>query len=201
LTHDSKVFLIGGTSHVGKSTFARRLASQLGWNYLSTDQFARHPGRPWRDDQKALPDDVVEHYSNLTTDALVDSVLNHYALNVWPIADAIVRSHLNNPYDPSLVLEGSAILPDRVRAADYDRVAAIWLTGTRELIKERIRRSSRYETRTAFEKRLIDSFVARSLAIDRALMASVEENKEKHLDVGSANAFDALSRICRIESG
>jgi hypothetical protein len=98
------------------------------------------------------------------------------------------------------VLEGSAILPDRVRAADYDRVVATWLTGTEELITSRIRHSSRYETRTAFEKRLIDSFVARSLAIDRALMASVEDNKENHLDVGSAEAFDALSRICRTES-
>ena len=41
-----KLILIGGTSHTGKSTLARQLAEELGWNYLSTDQLARHPGRP-----------------------------------------------------------------------------------------------------------------------------------------------------------
>ncbi len=38
--------LIGGTSHAGKSTLAQSLAAKLGWNYLSTDKLARHPGKP-----------------------------------------------------------------------------------------------------------------------------------------------------------
>ena len=69
-----KVLLIGGTSHVGKSTIAKRLAAQLGWNHLSTDQLARHPGRPWRNDELPVPSDVIAHYSRLTTTELVDAV-------------------------------------------------------------------------------------------------------------------------------
>ncbi len=60
MASEIKVLLIGGTSHVGKSTLAARLASSLGWSTRSTDQLARHPGRPWRDDASPLPADVVE---------------------------------------------------------------------------------------------------------------------------------------------
>ena len=43
-----KVILIGGSSHVGKSTVSESLAETLGWSHLSTDRLAAHPGRPWR---------------------------------------------------------------------------------------------------------------------------------------------------------
>lgn len=41
----TRVILIGGSSHVGKSTLAQYQAAKLGWNYRSTDKLARHPGR------------------------------------------------------------------------------------------------------------------------------------------------------------
>ncbi|MGI9326766.1 MAG: hypothetical protein ACR2PZ_16220 [Pseudomonadales bacterium] len=190
-----KVLLIGGTSHLGKSTFAKRLASQLGWKYLSTDQLARHPGRPWREDGSPLPVDVVAHYTELSTDALADSVLQHYRQNVWPIADALIRSHLHNPYDPCLVFEGSAILPDEVRAAAFDGVGAVWLTAPEDLIANRIRQSSGYEGRSSAEKQLIDAFLRRSLYINRALTHSVSANGQKSLDAGSAEAFAELAAM------
>ena len=43
-----RVILIGGTSHAGKSTLGLSLAEKLGWDYLATDSLARHPGRPWK---------------------------------------------------------------------------------------------------------------------------------------------------------
>jgi hypothetical protein len=45
--HGARVVLIGGTSNVGKSTLAQAVAERLGFEYLSTDGLARHPGRPW----------------------------------------------------------------------------------------------------------------------------------------------------------
>lgn len=85
-----KLILIGGTSHAGKSTLGRRLAGDLGWNYLSTDQLARPPGRPWKAGTQPVPTDVVEHYTDRSVTELVDSVLSHYRKIVWPIVDAIV---------------------------------------------------------------------------------------------------------------
>ena len=50
-----RILLIGGTSHVGKSTLAQLLALKLGWNYRSTDKLARHPGRPWQPKAEDIP--------------------------------------------------------------------------------------------------------------------------------------------------
>lgn len=59
---ETRVILIGGASHTGKSTLAQALASHLGWNYRSTDKLARHPGRPWVSAYgKAIPEHVVKH--------------------------------------------------------------------------------------------------------------------------------------------
>ena len=58
---DLRVILIGGSSHVGKSTLSRSLADKLGWRLISTDKMARHPGRPWRSAPERLPDHVAEH--------------------------------------------------------------------------------------------------------------------------------------------
>ena len=104
----TKVLLIGGTSHTGKSTAAQRLAQQLGWDLLSTDQLARHPGRPWRADGSDLPPDVISHYSEHTPEQLFDAVLDHYQRNVWPIVVALITCRVRNRYDRPLVLEGSA---------------------------------------------------------------------------------------------
>ncbi len=189
------MLLIGGSSHLGKSTFAKQLASELGCKYLSTDQLARHPGRPWREDGSQLPGDVVAHYADLNTDELVASVLQHYQQNVWPIADSLIRSHLRNPYDPCLVFEGSAILPDQVFAAEYDGVGAVWLTAPEDLMANRIRLSSRYEGRSPAEKRLIDAFLRRTLYINRVLTHSVFANGQKSLDVSVADAFAKLGEL------
>ena len=38
--HNPKVILIGGSSHVGKSTLAASLATNLSWSHISTDRLA-----------------------------------------------------------------------------------------------------------------------------------------------------------------
>ena len=196
-----KVLLIGGLSHAGKSTFGLRLAEDLGWRHLSTDQLARHPGRPWRRDGADLPDDVIAHYSSLTAPELVDAVVQHYKQNVWPIVDAIVRSHVNNPYDPRLIFEGSAILPELVIGSQFQYVRSVWLTATDDLITERIRQDSQFDSRTEDEKQLIETFLARTLAFNEMLMSSVKRLSQQSLDANAADTFDALVSACDGSTG
>ena len=106
-----RVVLIGGTSHVGKSTLAESLAARLGWTRISTDSLARHPGRPWKPKGEEVPDHVAEHYLSLSVDELLEDVLRHYRAVVWPKVEAIVASRLNDSCETGLVLEGSALWP------------------------------------------------------------------------------------------
>ena len=170
-----KVVMIGGTSHAGKTTLARDLATRLGADLISTDTLSRHPGRPWRDDDN-LSEDVVAYFSQRSDDAraarrsfFLDDVWHHYANRVWPIAAAIVRCRLDNPYDRPLVLEGSAILP----FARLPRVETRFLKIDAESLRSRLYRSSDYANRRAAQRSLIDTFLERSLDFqDRLVRAA-----------------------------
>ena len=187
-----KVLLIGGVSHLGKSTLAQRLADALGWRYLSTDQLARHPGRPWRGDAQPLPADVVAHYAQLTTAQLVESVLAHYQHNVWPIAQAIVRSHLSNPYDPPLVFEGSALMPVLVAAAAFQRVSFVCLHGSDALIEQRILQSSGFVRADRQQQQLIQAFLQRSLVLNELTLAAARTTGCVLLDAQDPEVYQRL---------
>ncbi len=76
LINETRVILIGGSSHVDKSTLAQSLTAKLGWNYLSTDNLARHPGRPWVNaDGKSIREHVIELANARQT--LAESVANY----------------------------------------------------------------------------------------------------------------------------
>ena len=106
-----KVIFIGGSSHVGKSTVSEPLATTLGWTYVSTDSLARHPGKPWKPAPEKVPDHVAEHYLDLSFDELIEDLLRHYKVNVWPKVAAIVAAHSNDSSTTGIVVEGSALWP------------------------------------------------------------------------------------------
>ena len=160
------VILIGGTSHVGKSTVAERLAAELGWSAISTDSLARHPGRPWRHPPETVPEHVAEHYLSLSVDELLSDVLRHYSFNVWPKVEEIIAS------GAGIIVEGSALWPEFAIGLDSDRVASLWLTASEEVLTQRIYEESLYHAKAGREKTMINKFLERTLAYD-ALMVEV----------------------------
>ena len=126
------LILIGGSSHVGKSAVSKALAATLGWDHVSTDSLARHPGRPWKLAPEKVPDHVARHYLSLSVDELVEDVLHHYRVNVWPQVEKIIASRSNDTSTAGIVLEGSALWPELATSLDFDKVAAVWLTAKEE---------------------------------------------------------------------
>ena len=194
-----KVLMIGGTSHVGKSTLSRRIADDVGWNFLSTDQLSRHPGRPWRDPGEDLPADVVEHYSTLTTRELTTSVLTHYSTNVWPIVRAVISTRLNNPFDLGLVLEGSAILPELASSIAQTGVHSVWLAASETLIRERVHASSAYPQRSKDARKLIDAFLGRTIAFQEHIERTIEPQEQQKLRADDHDTFLQLSALVKAE--
>lgn len=150
-----KLLFIDGVSHVGKSTIAQSISdyvgdSFLGYNYISTDKLARHPGRPWQPQLTDIPKDVIEHYQSLTADELVENVLNHYRTNVWPIIENIVTAHATDISSGQIAIEGSALLPDLVNNLNFDNTSSLWLTASNEFLKQRIYLSSQYEIKSPY---------------------------------------------------
>ncbi len=189
------MILIGGSSHVGKSTVAESLATALGWTHIPTDRLARHPGRPWAPIPHQVPDHVSEHYLSLTVDELVEDVLRHYKLNGWPKVEAIIASHLNDPTASGTVLEGSALWPDFVSNLDFTKVAAIWLTASEELFQLRIHANSLYTSKFPRERTMIDKFLERSLAYDKRMVEAVNRHGLTLVDVTDADETE-INTMC-----
>ena len=167
-----RVALIGGTSHVGKSTTARAVAAWLGGEAVSTDSLARHPGRPWPTPTWIVPGHVAEHYRTLTPDALLASVLAHYG-RMWPMVREMIEARAAGAGATPLVLEGSALWPELVAELDLSGVRAVWLTADDALFDARIRRESRHDEAEPAGRQLIESFAARTRLYNATMLAQV----------------------------
>ena len=138
------------------------MALKLEWDNKSTDKLARHPGRPWKTKNHSVPEHVVEHYLSLSVDELIEDVLRHYKMNVWPQIEAIVTLHSTDDSTDRIIMEESALWPESVVSLDFDNGASIWLTATNDLFEQRNHDASQYETLSSQEKTMIDKFLWRT---------------------------------------
>ena len=188
------VILIGGSSHVGKSTVAESLAATLGWTHVSTDSLARHPGRPWRPAPEKVPDEVAQHYLSLSVDELIEDVLRHFRNNVWPKVEAILASHSNDPSATGIVLEGSALWPEFATNLDFEKIAALWLTADDLIFRQRIHAASLYTSKSPQERKMIDKFLERTLAYNARMVDAVNRHDFTLVNVHQSNVPELAER-------
>jgi len=164
--------LVGGTSSVGKSTVAALLAARLGWEHVSTDRMARHPGRPWKTSPRdVVPPHVLAHYRTLPVDRLVAEQLAHYE-RLWPTVAALAT----DPAAAPMVIEGSGILPDGAAHLDRRASSAVWLTAEPALLATRIREMSRYDEVGENAQAVVRAFIARTHGYERIVIAAVRRH-------------------------
>ncbi|MFE7484419.1 AAA family ATPase [Streptomyces sp. NPDC057552] len=188
---DVRVVLIGGTSNTGKSTVAEAVAERLGFEHRSTDGLARHPGRPWRTPGHEVPPHVAEHYATLTTEELITSVLAHYE-RLWPRIEELITAHAR-PGASGLVLEGSALWPERVARLAVPRTAAVWLTADDMVVRDRVRTAGNYAEATEGERLLMDRFLGRTGRYQELMLAAVEELGLARVDAGGGRTPEELA--------
>ena len=198
LNSEIRVILIGGSSHVGKSTLGRSLANKLDWNYISTDSLAKHPGRPWVNaNTKVIQDHVVKHYKYLSVKALLLDVLSHYKQNVLPQVETLVKTHTSNLSNKHLVIEGSALYPKFVEhLVDTKNVRGIWLTASDRFLQKRIYRESNFYNVSQEDKYLIQKFLARTILYNRRIKKDLQDLKLEYIDVESVTSLDELVEKC-----
>ncbi|MFD7296436.1 hypothetical protein ACFV9W_24380 [Streptomyces sp. NPDC059897] len=190
---DVRVVLIGGTSNVGKSTVAQVAADKLGFEYLSTDKLARHPGRPWRTPEREVPTHVAEHYGSLAVDELITSVLGHYD-RLWPRIEELVTDRATAERGGTgLVLEGSALWPVRVAQLRAPRTAAVWLHADDSVVRARVHAAGRYEAATGEEQALMDKFLARTERYQSLMLDAIDRWGLDRIDAGRGQSAVELA--------
>ncbi|MFE6755514.1 hypothetical protein ACFVDQ_18170 [Streptomyces sp. NPDC057684] len=185
--------LIGGTSNVGKSTVAHVVAERLGFECLTTDGLARHPGRPWRTPEWEVPAHVAEHYGSLTVDELITSVLGHYD-RLWPCIEELITTFAAEGQGRTgLVLEGSALWPVRVARLQVPRTAAVWLTTDDAVVRARVHAAGRYEAATEVERHLMDKFLARTERYQTLMIDALDRLGMDRIDAGGGRSAAELA--------
>ncbi len=191
---DLKIVLIGGASHVGKSTLCDALGSRPGWSKQSTDKLGRHPGRPWRPSGEKVRPHVVEHYLSLTTEELVDDVLCHQR-RMWPTIERIVAHRLADEHAPRLAFQGSAMLPENTGQLFHDRVKPLCLAAKSEFLTQRIRTNSGYDTATIETRRLVDKFCERNHVLNELYIDMAKRTGVQVVDVGGGASIKELVEL------
>ena len=178
--------LIAGTSHVGKSTLAGLLSTRLGWQAISTDSLARHPGRPW----PGIPAQVEEYYTALSAETIHWFLKVHHQ-NIWPLIRPMIdsSSHVGNP----AIFEGAALRPEFISPLLGSTVAGVLLHAGNDFLLERMRSHARYEDATAGQRRIMDAFIERSLRENTEMLASAREHHLPIVDVTSPEALKTLA--------
>lgn len=177
--------LIAGTSHVGKTTFAAKLANTLGWHLDSTDRLARHPGRPW----PAPPPAVMEFYTSLSSETIHWFLKVHHE-NMRPLLQRRIedmhRTHRG------FILEGSALRPEYIADLAPASAVSIFLHAEAGFLRERICREADYDHADAHTRTAIDRFIERSLRDNVELEAAARRHGMKRVNVADRNALDGL---------
>lgn len=190
---DIRVVLIGGTSHVGKSTLAQALAAKLGGEHVSTDSLARHPGRPWATSSGPFPEHLRTHYLSLSADELTTGQLRHYQ-RLWPRIEAMTATRAADTSAPPLVLEGSGVLPQH--AAALKSTAAVWLTASTDVLRDRIYSASRFDDLAPEEKVIVEKFLRRTTQYDQLILRAVTSLGLPSIDTSTATSTAELIEQC-----
>ncbi|MFB9947252.1 AAA family ATPase [Rhizobium puerariae] len=177
--------LIGGSSHVGKTTLARRLAEALGWNMVSTDSLARHPGRPW----PSVRQPVAEYYARLSPETIYWFLRVHHE-NMWPGIRRIIEEELQagRPF----VFEGSALRPESIAPLVSEAIAGVFLHADNDFLQERMQSEAGYRQAGEADRRVMDSFIERSLRDNSEMRADAEKHGLRMVDVADAGAVTGL---------
>lgn len=181
-----KGLLIGGSSHCGKSTLARAIGGALSWTVQSTDELARHPGRPWLD----IPAPVAEFYETLSDESIYWFLRVHHS-NMWPLLTHVIEA--GRAGHAGFVFEGSALRPERIATVRTDEILALCLCAAPDFLVERIKRESGYNGHDERVRRLIDAFITRSLRDNDEIMAAARQHDVWLVDVTDPDAMVAAA--------
>lgn len=161
----AKVILIGGAPMSGKTYLARKLAAELQYCCLSTDDAVQavrsvttpesHPGF-----HIMAGVDYKEYYINRSIDELIaDAERQHHAS--WPALEELIRIHVT--WGEPAIIEGWGFLPEPVSQLDVPSVQSLWLVVEEAVLERRIRNAKSFLEGASNRENLIKQFLARSV--------------------------------------
>ena len=193
-----KVVLIGGSPFAGKSATARCLAARYGYCCIPTDDIGQaigavttartHPELHLADDSN-----YQEYFTVTSFEDLIDHSRQAHGI-IWPALEKIVQTH--SAWGAPLVMEGYALWPERVKAAQFSSTGAVWLACDDQLLETRIRSDTSFYQGAADEEALIENVLRRSSRYNELMVASAVQCGSILIDVEAGHSVDDVADLC-----
>lgn len=177
--------LIAGSSHVGKTMLANRIAKACGWKMISADGLSRHPGRPW----PMVRPEVAEFYAGLSLETIYWFLRVHHE-NMWPGLRQSIGTEV--AAGGRFVMEGSALRPELIAPLLSGFVAGICLYAEADFLRSRMRAEARYDQADEAGRVVMDRFIARSLRDNSEILSAAKEHGLRLVDAADPAAVEGI---------
>ena len=194
---NTKVFLIGGASGVGKTTLGSALAARLGIKSLSIDDLLiaaqgvttpeTHPGLHV---MRKVP--YAEYFTNSSVDQLkADATLQHEA--TWPLVEQLVRWYAR--WGSGIAIDGWHMRPSRVAQLKLDNVWPSWIVASAAVLEERERKNVEWLRDSSNPERMLENFLARSIWYNDLIKQQATELQMNVLPQAGETSVDELCEM------
>jgi 2-phosphoglycerate kinase len=193
-----KVILIGGAPMSGKTTLARKLAAQLEYACLSTDDLGEAiraiTSKGVRPELHPMAGcDYREYYIRHTVETLINHVEQQH-LASWPAVEAVIRAHAG--WAHPIVIEGWNLHPPWIERLNLSNVVSIWLLADERVLDRRIRAMEDFHRGASDPETMIQRFLQRSLWYGSRLRESLRQSKMASLTVTTDSTPETLCKQC-----
>ncbi len=174
---NNKIILIGGAPMVGKTTVGLKIAMELGFGYLCSEDVADGiiAVTNKKTHEKLHVLEQVDHRQYFMSHSTARMVSDARTRNkaCWPAVERVIMNHSN--YLGSIVIEGWEILPHQVAKLKVEGVSALWLTAGKDIFEERVAQQEDYFADTTGMDMFMERFIARSVDYNDLIRHDVQE--------------------------
>lgn len=193
-----KVILIGGAPFSGKTTVACRLAANLGYTSLSTDDIGL--GLRAVVTRKHFPDlfsmadcDYREYYLEHSIEELIRHAEKaHRAL--WPAIEAVIRAHAS--WGEPIVIEGWSLFPECVSQLELPNLQAVWILADEELLERRIRLNEQFHRGASDKEKMIGQYLKRSYWYNSLVRSETQRLNMGYIELRVEQTPDEVVEQC-----
>ena len=192
------VILIGGAPLIGKTAAARKLAVQLEYPCLATDDLAdaviavttaqSHPHLHLLEQKDHRKYFVKNTIARLVADA------QYRNEGLWPAVNNVIAKHLESA--APVIIEGWHLLPAKIAQNPRPALASIWLIAEPALFEHRVQQQARTLGQYAPAAELIRKFIDRSTTINDQIQKTADFYDLPTVDVSPSATPDDLCRLC-----
>jgi len=192
------VLIIGGAPLVGTAEVARKIAARWEYGCLSTDDLIQavravttsqsHPQFHLLQQKDHRRYFITNTVNRLTTD------LRYQNESVWPAIKKVIEHHIEE--GTGIVIEGWALLPDKIAKLELPRVSSFWLVPDEAFFQRQVQQEHDFFETGPMEDVFARKFAARSATINDNIHKAADVHNLPIVQINQGDTIENITDRC-----